>query len=196
MDNNKKRPDKIKILLKLINVAVVVVFVATFSLYMLLAVRPKTSATESRKLATFPDFSFSTLFSGKYFNDIIYWYTDAAPNRDDMKKATVLMREKFGVTNTSDIIIVGPDVPGSDSSKDERPSEDEHPSKDDHSDTSVPEESGDTSKDQSKDESSNTSTDTSKPPVDDDEFVSNNILIIGTRACEMFGGTYDAAKEF
>lgn len=63
------------------------------------SLRPKVSETEKRKLAKFPEFSFSALFSGDYFDDISLWYSDTFPGRDTLVKINGAMTGSFGKTN-------------------------------------------------------------------------------------------------
>ncbi len=51
---------------------------------LILPLRPSVSAIEKRELAKFPDFSFSSLFSGEYFSDISLWFSDTVPFRDEL----------------------------------------------------------------------------------------------------------------
>ena len=48
----------------------------------LLPLRPQRSYAEKRELARFPDFSFSALVSGDYFDGISLWFSDTFPGRE------------------------------------------------------------------------------------------------------------------
>ncbi len=51
---------------------------------MIIPLRPNFSEKEKRKLAEFPDFSFSALLNGSYFRKIDTWFSDTFPMRDGM----------------------------------------------------------------------------------------------------------------
>ncbi len=57
------------------------VLALTFGAF-ILPLRPKVSEAEKRPLARFPEFSFSSLFSGEYFSGISSWFSDTVPFRD------------------------------------------------------------------------------------------------------------------
>ena len=59
--------------------------------------RPSVSSTEKRKLKEFPQFSFSALFSGSYFDDIGLWYSDTFPLRDNLMDVNARVSSLFGV---------------------------------------------------------------------------------------------------
>ena len=48
----------------------------------LLPLRPQRSYAEKRELARFPEFSFSALVSGDYFDGISLWFSDTFPGRE------------------------------------------------------------------------------------------------------------------
>ena len=63
-----------------IRVFMLVLF-AFFIVSLIIPLRPSYSESEKRKLAKFPSFSFSALFSGDYFDGINEWYADTFPFR-------------------------------------------------------------------------------------------------------------------
>ena len=79
-----------------------VFFLVLFSVAVIALVpslRPKKSETEKRELAKFPKFSFSSLFSGDYFDNISLWYSDTFPGRDTLVKINGFMTGSFGKTS-------------------------------------------------------------------------------------------------
>ena len=54
---------------------------------LLLPLRPSFSENEKRELASFPSFSFSSLFDGSFFRGIDAWFSDTFPFRDAMISA-------------------------------------------------------------------------------------------------------------
>lgn len=62
-----------------------------------LAMKKQTvSEMENRKLATFPTYSDSTFWKGKYFKDIEAWYADNFPMRDRWIDFSGKIRKRFG----------------------------------------------------------------------------------------------------
>ena len=68
------------------------------------SLRPKRSETEKRELAKFPKFSFSSFFSGDWFDNVSLWYSDTFPARDTLVKINGFINGSFG---KSDIQIHG-----------------------------------------------------------------------------------------
>ncbi len=66
------------------------------------------SVTENRKLASFPVFSDSALWSGDYFRDIEMYYADNFPWRDRWIDVSAAFRNKLGFEST-DITIYSPE---------------------------------------------------------------------------------------
>ena len=48
----------------------------------IIPLRPTQSYEEKRNLAEFPEFSWETLVSGDYFDDITLWFSDTFPGRE------------------------------------------------------------------------------------------------------------------
>ena len=71
----------------------------------LLPLRPSFSDSEKRELAKFPEFSFSALTSGDYFEDITYWFSDTFPGRESWLEVSQYTTLFHGY---SDIAIEGP----------------------------------------------------------------------------------------
>lgn len=60
-------------------------------------IRPSFSVTEKRELHKFPEFSFSALFSGDYFDNIGLWYSDTFPFRDGFVNLGSKIQSTFGI---------------------------------------------------------------------------------------------------
>lgn len=73
---------------RMINVSGIRVFFAVLFIVAVIALipalRPKYSDSEKRNLASFPEFSFSALMSGDYFDGINVWFSDTFPFRDTL----------------------------------------------------------------------------------------------------------------
>ncbi|MBQ6018610.1 MAG: hypothetical protein IJL26_00385 [Clostridia bacterium] len=92
---------KTRRIVKLITIGAIIDLIAVMSvLSMLFFLRPDESETEKRKLAQFPAFSVSALFSGDYFSDISIWFSDTMPFRDGL----------IGVNNVIQMLL-GTDAP-------------------------------------------------------------------------------------
>lgn len=82
--------------INMVRVFIIIWFVAT-----ILAIppifRPKHSEVEKRDLKTFPRFSFSTLVSGDYFDEISLWFSDTFPLRDGLVAINTKMTNAFGI---------------------------------------------------------------------------------------------------
>ncbi|MBI3136997.1 MAG: hypothetical protein HYZ15_00270 [Sphingobacteriales bacterium] len=74
----------------------------------LLLKKTELSLTENRKLASFPVFSDSALWSGGYFRDIEMYYADNFPWRDRWIDVSASFRNKLGFAST-DITIYSPE---------------------------------------------------------------------------------------
>lgn len=73
----------------------------------LIPLRPQRSYAEKRDLARFPEFSFSALVSGDYFDGISLWFSDTFPGRE---KWITLAQYDDSLYGYSDIYIQG-DIP-------------------------------------------------------------------------------------
>lgn len=73
----------------------------------LLPLRPQRSYAEKRELARFPEFSFSALVSGDYFDGISLWFSDTFPGREQW---ITLAQYDDSLYGYSDIYIQG-DIP-------------------------------------------------------------------------------------
>lgn len=161
-----------------INIGVCTVFFAVVAVGLLVLPRPTVSESEKRNLATFPEFTWDAYRSGKYTEDISYFFNDTVPFRDTFKSIGAGFRSLFGFTvdgaeikgsvsqvnsgssqtevttaSTKPIVIVTP-AP-SDTSSDAPESKDETASKDNSNDSKADTSKAETSS--KTDESSNSS---------------------------------------
>lgn len=161
-----------------INIGVCTVFFAVVAVGLLVLPRPTISESEKRNLATFPEFTWDAYWSGKYTENISYFFNDTVPFRDTFKSIGAGFRSLFGFTvdgaeikgtvsqvnsgtsqtevttaSTKPIVIVTP-AP-SDTSSDAPESKDETSSKDNSNDNKADTSKAETSS--KPDESSNSS---------------------------------------
>ena len=81
-----------------INIGVCTVFFAVVAVGLLVLPRPTISESEKRNLATFPEFTWDAYWSGKYTEDISYFFNDTVPFRDTFKSIGAGFRSLFGFT--------------------------------------------------------------------------------------------------
>ncbi len=74
------------------------VMLLLFAVGLLLFCRPAVSKSEKRELTPFPDFSWETLLSGEYFNQIDTWYADTYPAREWLMGICRSVRRCFGIS--------------------------------------------------------------------------------------------------
>lgn len=81
-----------------INIGVCTVFFAVVAVGLLVLPRPTVSESEKRNLATFPQFTWDAYWSGKYTENISYFFNDTVPFRDTFKSIGAGFRSLFGFT--------------------------------------------------------------------------------------------------
>ena len=79
-----------------INIGVCTAFFAAVAIGLLVLPRPTISEAEKRNLATFPEFTWDAYWSGKYTEDISYFFNDTVPFRDTFKSIGAGFRSLFG----------------------------------------------------------------------------------------------------
>lgn len=79
-----------------INIGVCTVFFAVVAVGLLVLPRPTVSESEKRNLATFPQFTWDAYWSGKYTENISYFFNDTVPFRDTFKSIGAGFRSLFG----------------------------------------------------------------------------------------------------
>ena len=89
-----------KIRIILMSLTIIGFMVIGFLIYL----RPIESEIEKRKLAVFPTLTFSTVFDGSFFKDIVSWYADTYPLREKMIAFQSETEQLYGIR---DIVIYG-----------------------------------------------------------------------------------------
>lgn len=79
------------------SVLFVITLAAMLGLSLDFADRASFSESEKRELAKFPKFTFSSLFSGEYFDGINLWFSDTFPFRDSFVSSSVKIKTLFGL---------------------------------------------------------------------------------------------------
>ena len=85
---NKALATKIVAFFLMLYVGTVVAFV--------IPLRPTYSESEKRDLKAFPEFSFSAIASGSYFDDISTWFSDTFPFREQLTKLNTSFKKLSG----------------------------------------------------------------------------------------------------
>lgn len=168
--------------------------IATFAFMFVYCVFfPRTTVSDYSILAEWPEFSFSSFFSGEYFKDVMYCFTDTIHGRDKFIDYEAKINELYGIDNDEEVVIVYPD---------ENPEEDSSMN-DSSVDTSV-NESSDTEVSQEVSIESSFTPDESESSVADESSkveqkppeIANSILIINNRALEIYYGSEKNAKRY
>ena len=166
-------------------IAAVVVIMSFFSF--LLPLRPEVSETEKRKLAQFPAFSFSALFSGSYFSDITAWYADTVPLRDTFMGLSSRLQHLLGTGTAQSGFNEGvkgddiPDIP------DTPPTEATLPPEDASETVSSPQET----------ETATTEPPTTEEPVNPDDIQKlSGVLIYGNAGFEYYNFVQATAENY
>jgi hypothetical protein len=63
--------------------------------------RPKISLLEKRTLAKLPEVSFTGIWNGDFFDDLVTWYSDTYPTRDAMLTVDSEMENWYGIRGTA-----------------------------------------------------------------------------------------------
>ncbi len=101
----------------IVDITMVRIFIAVWFAVSLIAVLPlfrqSYSEIEKRELKKFPKFSFNSLASGKYFDDISLWFSDTFPFRDTLVSLNTDFKGLFGVNKVEvhGEVIQGDDIP-------------------------------------------------------------------------------------
>ena len=153
---------------------------------------PRTTVSDYSILAEWPEFSFEALFSGDYFSDIMYCFTDTIHGRDRFIDYEAKIHSLYGVEDEEKVVIVYPDE-GESSAEDTSVEESTTPESSQTNDVSdeisvestfIPDESVTSA----PEESSQTE---QKPPE-----IAGSILIVNTRALEIYYGSVDRAEQY
>lgn len=93
--------------IRIINVLLILALLTGGGIASISMKKQAVSEMENRKLASFPEFSDSTLWSGEYFKKIDEYYSDNFPLRDKWISVSNSLRSKFGY-ESGDIKIYDP----------------------------------------------------------------------------------------
>lgn len=166
------------------------IFFAILIVIMIIALiptlRPKYSETEKRTLNKFPEFSFTALFSGDYFDDINLWYADTFPFRDKLIGLNSVLKGGLNVDNSVEIhgdLTVGDDIPDVSSGAENSSS------------NTTSSNSSSSSSTTSNTTSSNTNSSTITPPIKTSETL-GAIIRVGNSAFEYYNFVQRIADNY
>lgn len=80
-----------------VNVGVFLVVIAIMGLAAIFLPKPTVSEYEKRELATFPEFSLESLFSGSYMQELDLWFADTFPAREKFVELAAHSEELRGL---------------------------------------------------------------------------------------------------
>ncbi len=155
---------------------------------------PRTTTSDYSILYQWPEFSTESLLSGKYFNGITKYFTDTINSRDKFVDFEASIRSLYGINEDNQLIQndSGESDPEENSDiNNSRPATSQGAS----SDTII---EGSQMDNSIFDSSAETSTESETPENDTPlkAEISNDILIVGTRAMEIFYGNKTRAVVF
>ncbi len=183
------------------------VFVAVFLFMFIFTVfLPRTEISDYSILKEWPKFSLESLFSGEYFSDVIYCFTDTINSRDRFIDFETKINDLYGIKDDEQLYVVYEE---SDISTDDITSENEDFTEEsntsmnesseisDISESSLPNSEDESSISVENDEPNEDSSDFSEDtPEDVNPEMSGTILIVGTRAIELYGGNTSGAERY
>ena len=174
--------------------------------------RPEMSQTENRMLATFPDLSLSSLFSGEFTAGIDTWYTDTIPGREAFKDYVAKVRGMFGSSSEDSVKLHGK-IPTP--NKQEETESEESLAELNSSDNTEADKDKDTDKNKESVTAAPTSEGTAETTVsvttaakkqrkknkalEDPNIngeISNNILVYQNRGIMLYGGSFSNGEKY
>ena len=183
--NKRKKRIILESKISIINtISILFIFIVGF-LFLLVFKRDTVSNEENRNLASFPEFSFQSYFSGEYTEAVTNYYNDSVPHRSFFKKiiASKLLTLKGKQYGNDRIVIYG-----SAASKDKS---------DVAKTTSISLTS--LALTTMKAVTTVTTTVTTVPDINNpaaDGMISNNIVVVNKRGLMLFGGSFANGQEY
>ncbi len=166
------------------------VFFAVFfgiALWFSFGPRSEISEIENRTLASLPEFSWESYFSGDFTSDVAEYFDDTVPYRDEMKNISNNLKSLFGLDLDDSVEIIGNPVAVVDNSNITEEASEE--TSEDEAETESFEQESDASEDTSDDKSE----EEESSEVETEEFYYDNGIVVVKqnghyRALELFGG--------
>ena len=164
----------------------------------------RTEESDYSILKEWPEFSFESLFSGKFFSDITYCFTDTIEQRDRFIDLETRISDLYGIKDDKDIethVVYEEsetDIQDNESIESSLVTSNSSTDVIESSAISTPEQSDITVPDSSLPEESQPDVSEPEPETDIDvnPEMSGTILIVGTRAIEIYGGDKAGAEMY
>lgn len=162
---------------------------------------PRATESNYTLLKEWPEFSWESLFSGDYFSDIMYCFTDTVHNRDTFVDYESKISSLYGISSDEKVLTVRPDENAPDSEQSGSPENESSETESYVPDTSADENNSETQPESSfiPDESLPEISDEGSKEQEDEgglAEISGSILIIGTRAMEIYYGNESGAIKY
>lgn len=187
---------------KITTILCLAVLVAAFVFMFVFTVcLPRTTESNYSLLSEWPTFTWNSLFSGEYFKDVMHCFTDTIPAKDEFIDYETRINTLYGIEDDEKVIAIDPEEEDPDADKDSEQTSSEILSDDNSGAPStnlsdIPPES---TYIPSETESEVISDTTSDGTVEDNKQVVNasgSIIIIGTRAMEVYYGSEKNAVRY
>ncbi len=196
-------------------IAVSAIFLVAF-IILLVFPHPNVSESENRKLAEFPEFSFSALLSGEFTSELSNYINDTVPFRESLVTINANLKSYFGMGGSDDdskkVIfynaqIVTDDDPGADSAQNNgntitttTPAVTTTP----NATTTLPPSSDSAGTDTTTAATTTTTappapvvtTTTTEAQVNNEGIINNGIVVLGDMGIMLYGGSYANAERY
>lgn len=162
---------------------------------------PRTTISDYSLLKEWPTFSFESFFSGEYFQDVMYCFTDTIHGRDRFIDFEAKISDLYGIKDEEQVVVIDPDEVDPDADGNNTDSSDISDENSIHTSSNTPPEST-YNPDESQstvipDESSQP--DDSRPEDNGEKLdveMSGRIYIIGNRALEIYYGSETQSVKY
>lgn len=166
----------------------VTVLIFGVSIFLLVGNRPTESAEENRMLAEFPEFSAEALLDGSYIEDVMYYYEDTVPGRSVFKQLISDIETFKGLQTDDDVTFYG-DISQIVQETEEETTEE----------TTTEEATTEEASAQNGTTATTAVTTTVTTTTTEEEDlveVGDGIVIVGTRAINVYGGSYTRGEAY
>lgn len=193
---------------KIITIICLCIIIAAFAFMFVFSVcLPRTEVSDYSILKTWPEFSFESLFSGQYLSDVIYCFTDTIHARDSFIDYETRINDLYGIEDKQQVIVIYSEA---DESEDYNTIESEFSVEsseiDDFSEQSndisytsenISSESFESNSQEDLSEIEDESSAVTDEPAEQvPPELSGSVLIVGTRALEIYSGNTERAAEY
>lgn len=176
--------------MKLIYTILSLVLVAVFAFMFVFCVfLPRTTVSDYSILKEWPQFTAESFFSGKYFSDVMYCFTDTIYGRDRFIDYEAKISDLYGLKDEEQIIVINPDA-DEESEVESKEESSQASSENPPESTFIPDESL----------SSEVTEESSQMPPENDKKedieLSDRVYIVGTRGLELYSSNEKQAVRY